>query len=91
MIRRLVVVLALVMALVWALGRILAALRGGAGAARTGGRRPDRTPDAADGRMVRDRHCNTFLPRASAVRAEVDGEEQFFCSDQCRDTWLAKR
>jgi len=90
-IRRLLVVLALVMALMWALGRILVALRGGAGAARPSGRRPDLTPDAADGRMVRDRNCNTFLPRASAVRAEVDGEEQFFCSERCRDAWLAHR
>ena len=41
--------------------------------------------------MVRDRNCNTFVARESAVRALVDGQEQFFCSEQCRDAWLAHR
>jgi hypothetical protein len=35
--------------------------------------------------MVRDRVCDTFLPRARALVATVDGREQYFCSSQCRD------
>ena len=35
--------------------------------------------------MVRDRVCDTFLPRSRALVAMVDGREQHFCSAQCRD------
>jgi hypothetical protein len=35
--------------------------------------------------MVRDRVCDTFLPRARALFVVVDGREQHFCSPECRD------
>jgi hypothetical protein len=35
--------------------------------------------------MVRDRVCDTFLPRSRALVAVVDGREQHFCSVECRD------
>ena len=35
--------------------------------------------------MVRDRVCDTFLPRSRALVAVVDGREQHFCSAECRD------
>jgi len=35
--------------------------------------------------MVRDRVCDTFLPRSRALVAMVDGREQHFCSAECRD------
>ena len=35
--------------------------------------------------MVRDRVCDTFLPRSRALVAVVDGREQHFCSAKCRD------
>ena len=35
--------------------------------------------------MVRDRVCDTFVPRARALMAIVDGREQYFCSPECRD------
>ncbi len=35
--------------------------------------------------LVRDRVCDTFLPRARALVAEVDGREEHFCSVRCRD------
>jgi hypothetical protein len=38
--------------------------------------------------MVRDRVCDTFLPRAKALVAVVDGREQHFCSTACRDRAL---
>jgi hypothetical protein len=38
--------------------------------------------------MVRDRVCNTFLPRERALRAIVDGHEEHFCSPACRDRAL---
>jgi hypothetical protein len=35
--------------------------------------------------MVRDRVCDTFVPRSRALMAIVDGREQHFCSPECRD------
>ena len=42
-----------------------------------------------EGELVRDRVCNTFLPRESALRATVAGREEHFCSPTCRDRALA--
>lgn len=39
--------------------------------------------------LIRDRVCNTFLPRSGAVRAIVAGHEEHFCSTACRDKALA--
>lgn len=35
--------------------------------------------------LVRDRVCNTFVPRSRALRAVVGGQEEWFCSPACRD------
>jgi hypothetical protein len=37
---------------------------------------------------VRDRVCNTFVPRSRALSAMVAGEAQHFCSAACRDAAL---
>jgi len=42
------------------------------------------------GRMVRDRVCNKFLPRSSALVLQVGSEEHFFCSEACRERFLAE-
>jgi hypothetical protein len=44
---------------------------------------PRREPAATE--MVRDRVCDTFLPRSRALMAIVDGREQHFCSPECRE------
>jgi hypothetical protein len=44
---------------------------------------PRRAPAATE--MVRDRVCDTFVPRSRALMAVVDGREQHFCSPECRD------
>ena len=38
--------------------------------------------------LVRDRVCNTFLPRDRALTALVHGHEEHFCSAACRDQAL---
>lgn len=38
--------------------------------------------------LVRDRVCNTFVPRSRAILAEVAGREELFCSTACRDKAL---
>ena len=39
--------------------------------------------------LVRDRVCNTFLPREAALVARVGGHEEHFCSLACRDKAVA--
>jgi hypothetical protein len=34
--------------------------------------------------LVRDRICNTFLPRERAIRWMTKGGEEYFCSEKCR-------
>jgi hypothetical protein len=40
--------------------------------------------------LVRDRICNTFLPRAKAVVATVGDHEELFCSSSCAQRALAE-
>jgi hypothetical protein len=62
------------------IGRFLASLLPQRGGAR---------PAGETGALVRDRVCNTFLPRERALRALVGGREEHFCSAGCRDRALA--
>jgi hypothetical protein len=39
-------------------------------------------PNTADP-LVRDRVCNTFLPRSRALVVQQAGEDLFFCSKSC--------
>jgi len=45
---------------------------------------------AAGGDLVRDRVCNTFVPRDRALQARLGQGEEFFCSSACRDRALAE-
>ena len=40
--------------------------------------------------LVRDRVCNTFLPREAALKEQIGGREEHFCSTACRDRALAE-
>lgn len=56
--------------------------------------RPARRPAAATParpaeELVRDRVCNTFVPRSRALAAAVEGHEEHFCSAACRDKALS--
>jgi YHS domain-containing protein len=42
------------------------------------------------GPMVRDHVCNTFLPKSRALTARVDSDEFYFCSEECREKFLAE-
>jgi YHS domain-containing protein len=46
-------------------------------------------PRQVEGPMVRDRVCNTFLPRSRALVLVRDGADRYFCSEECRDKYLA--
>jgi hypothetical protein len=52
--------------------------------------RPRRPEAGHRGRdLVRDRVCNTFLPRDRALLGVVDGRTEHFCSAECRDRAFA--
>ncbi|HZI93671.1 MAG TPA: hypothetical protein VFE84_05480 [Patescibacteria group bacterium] len=44
---------------------------------------------ARTGELVRDRVCNTFLPRERAIGLTRSGETHFFCSEDCRTRFIA--
>ena len=44
-----------------------------------------------EGAMVRDRICQTFLPRSRALAVLCEEEEHFFCSEDCRTAFLERR
>jgi hypothetical protein len=68
--------LLLLLGLVWLVSRLFRRPARGGAAARGGVRE--------EGPMVRDRVCNTFLPRSRALVARIGDEERFFCSESCR-------
>ena len=86
--RRLFLLILLVVAVFWWVGRLFAALRKQQGIP-SGQRRTVAPP--TEGTMVRDRVCNTFLPRSRALSARVGQEEHFFCSERCKQEFLARR
>jgi hypothetical protein len=76
----------LVLAAFWWLGRLLGAAKSRGSSARETGR-----AGAPQGRMVRDRVCNTFIPEEKALRLQDGTGEHFFCSEACRDRFLADK
>ena len=62
----------------------------GAGSPLRGPRRPNAAPPGAEA-MIRDRVCNTFLPRSKALVLTPAGQEYGFCSQRCRTRFLAER
>ena len=86
MIRRLLVLLAAGLVLYLWLRRLLArAAPANQHRTRTAGTQRQAEP------MVRDRVCNTFLPRSRALTERVGSDEHFFCSERCRGAFLAER
>ena len=40
--------------------------------------------------LVRDRVCNTFVPRARSLRVVIGGHEEHFCSSVCAQRALSE-
>jgi hypothetical protein len=73
-------------AILFVVGRLVARAFGGA--RRSSRPRPVDLP--AEDSMVRDRICNTFIPRGRAL-VEGHGEgRRYFCSERCRRQFLAR-
>ncbi len=54
---------------------------------------PSSTQDSkqAQGMMVKDEVCNTYVPREEALLEVREGKEHFFCSAECRRRFLEQR
>jgi YHS domain-containing protein len=83
-IRRLLVLVLLALVAAWWWKRLVAAT----GRQRRRDAVPPREPARELGPMVRDRICNTFLPRSRALSLRAGGEDHFFCSEACRSKFL---
>jgi YHS domain-containing protein len=88
--QRLLLLLLLIFGTLWWISRALTGVVRRRPVSRGRGAPGDAPPVTEGGRMVRDRQCNTFLPRESAVSVRVGGEEHFFCSERCRDAFLER-
>ena len=85
MIRRFLWLAAIVL-IVWAIRRLLGSRRDATGKASVRHEIP-----RSGAEMVRDRVCNTFLPRDRALTVEQDGATHHFCSEACRSRFLEGR
>jgi YHS domain-containing protein len=56
------------------------------------GRAPQqgKTQGAIDDVMVKDPLCETYFPKRDGVKAVIKGETIYFCSEKCRDQYLAR-
>jgi YHS domain-containing protein len=41
--------------------------------------------------MVKDPYCETHFPKRDGVHLNINGEDLFFCSSECKDKYLAER
>ena len=41
--------------------------------------------------MVQDSFCKTYIPRRESVRKVIEGQEHFFCSNECADKFKSER
>jgi YHS domain-containing protein len=83
-IRRLLVLVVAAAGAVWLLRRFSGGLAGADATSR-------KAVPRFEGAMVRDRICQTFLPRSAALTVRQGDEEHFFCSDACRAAFLDRR
>jgi YHS domain-containing protein len=63
----------------------------GANGAAAGGNRPQAGDEAGTrgGRLVKDPVCGMHLAAELALAATVNGEQQFFCSEECREKFTS--
>lgn len=47
-------------------------------------------PPIAKNEMVQDPVCKTYVPRGSAVSADIGGQTYLFCSRNCADTFQSQ-
>lgn len=65
--------------------------RGRVGAGNGPGPAKGSQPEKEGEEMVLDPVCNSYIPLSSALRVYDAGRTEYFCTDECRDKFLASR
>jgi YHS domain-containing protein len=48
-------------------------------------------PEKEGEEMVLDTVCNSYIPLSSALKVYDAGRTEYFCTDECRDKFLASK
>ena len=48
------------------------------------------TAGEIDDVMVKDPFCQAYFPKRNGVRLKANGEDLYFCSQECRDKFVAE-
>lgn len=86
MILRLLAFIGLVFLLTKGIRLWLAAARAGQRLSKAG-----QEQSRIDDVMVKDPYCNVYFPKRDGVHLRLKSEDLYFCSETCRDSFLAKR
>ena len=54
-----------------------------------GNARFSKTDNTVDDIMIKDPFCETYFPKRNGVRLMVDGKDLYFCSEECKDKFVA--
>jgi YHS domain-containing protein len=68
---------------------IMRLVRGVAEGMSTGGRAPGRSSPRAPVKMVADPICGTYVVPGKALQVARGRDTHYFCSEGCRDKWIA--
>ncbi|RLC13066.1 MAG: hypothetical protein DRI57_16995 [Deltaproteobacteria bacterium] len=41
--------------------------------------------------MIKDPVCEVYFPKRDGVHLSVDGQDVYFCSEECRDKFMESR
>ena len=52
---------------------------------------PGRGPGQIDDVMLKDPYCQAYFPRRDAVHLKLSGSDLYFCSEECRDQYVARQ
>jgi len=49
----------------------------------------DQAAGQIDDVMIKDPYCEAYFPRRDAIHLNLSGTDLYFCSEECRDKYLA--
>ncbi len=54
-------------------------------------RRKKRSKDSEPEELVQDPYCQTYVPKRTAIRKRINGENCYFCTKECLRKFLERR
>ena len=49
----------------------------------------DKSIGKIDDVMIKDPYCEAYFPKRNGVHLNIDGKDLFFCSDRCKEKYIA--